>query len=174
MTPVVYDFENVILPKMRAIKPVNSNPDLPYFMYGHRLEIASILTQMEGNQLKYKRYPLVALRLDIVEQVENDLLKINLNLAIMTLTQENYNAAQRYANVIVPVLYPLFERLMTAIKQSGIYFWPGLSKYPPHTKIDRPYWGTQFKEGNQANIFNDPIDAIEILDLKINKRINKC
>jgi hypothetical protein len=173
MTPVVYDFERIV-EIMRTLKPVDADPEKPYYMYGHRREIANTLTLMENNQLQYTRYPLVALRLDIVEQVQNDLLEVNLNIAILTLTKENYNAAERYANVIVPVLYPLYEKLMSAIKRSGIYFWPGLSKYPPHTKIERPYWGTQFQEGNAANIFNDPIDAIEILDLKINKRINKC
>jgi len=175
-SPVVYDFEQVIMPKLRRLPVVDTNPDRPYYMYGHRLEIASILTTMgSNNQLKWQRYPLVALRLDMVENVDNGLLKVNLNLAILTLTNENYNTAQRYANVFIPVLYPLYTKLMTAIKTSGIYFWDQKENMamPPHKKVDRPYWGTQFQEGNQKNIFNDPIDAIEILDLQINKRL-KC
>lgn len=146
----------------------------PYYEYGHRLEIANMLTEKEKTQYKYNRYPLIALRLDILERdTSKGMMEYRLNMAIMTMTDHNYNAKQRYDKVFIPVLYPLYERFFKALKKSGIFTWPGHQEKPEHAPIDRLYWGTQFSEGNVKNIFNDPIDAIELLDLKLNKRI-KC
>lgn len=165
---VVKDFEKIVA-SMRL-----ENSLIPYYEYGHRLEIANLLTEKEKSQYKYNRYPLIALRLDIPEFIEESLVHVKLNIAILTMTKENYNAKQRYDNVIIPILYPLYDRLMKAIKTSGVFFWSNNMSFPEHTVIDRPYWGKEYSEGNAANIFNDPIDAIEIIDLKLNKRIKTC
>lgn len=169
-TAIVKDFE-VIVNSMRD--PLSDKPNIPYYEYGHRLEIANLLTEKEKTQFKYTKYPLIALRLDIAEDIDEGMAKVNLNMAILTMTDANYSAKQRYDNVIIPVLYPLYDRFFKAIKKSGIFTWEGHLLFPPHTAIDRPYWGTQYLEGNLKNIFNDPLDAIEIIDLKLNKRL-KC
>jgi hypothetical protein len=167
-TPIVYDFEQVVA-NMRAI-----GEEKPYSDFGHRLEIANTLTEKEGTQYKYNRYPLLALRLDIPEIIEDGMQKVKLNIAIITFTNENYKARDRYAKVLVPILYPLYESFMVQLRRSGIFTWEGYRDYPTHEVIDRPYWGIADTEGNVKNIFQDPIDAIEIIDLKINKRLTKC
>ncbi|GIV35399.1 MAG: hypothetical protein KatS3mg031_2934 [Chitinophagales bacterium] len=161
MTPLVEKFEQVVA-RMRG-----SN-QFPYYMYGHRLEIANRLLEKDQDKVqKYQKYPLVALRQDFEEQHSNGIVTYVLNLAILEYTDKNYTAEQRYENVFKPILYPLYEGLIIAMRQSG-FFWPGFMGIPPHTKIDRPYWGVQFSEKNARNIFNDPLDAIEIVNLKVN------
>lgn len=167
-TPIVYDIEKIVC-KMRC-----NGDEKPYYDFGHRLEIANTLTEKEGTQYKYNRYPLIALRLDIPESIVNDMQQVKLNIAIITFTNENYKARERYCKVLEPILYPLYERFMKGLRNSGIFSWEGPTQYPPHEVIDRPYWGIADTEGNVKNIFQDPIDAIEIIDLRLNKRISKC
>lgn len=170
-TPIVKDFESIV-DSMRL-----PGSDKPYYDYGHRLEIANKLTEKDKtNDYKYKKYPLIALRLDTQETLSNGLIAVSLNIALLTMTDEKYTAQQRYDKVFIPVLYPMLELFFKKIKRSGIYFWDAKAgmEYPEVKILDRPYWGTPDKEANKANIFNDPIDAIELIDLKLNKRINKC
>lgn len=171
-TPIVYDIETVV-ERMRPKIGTTLVMEKPYYEFGHRLEIANTLTEKEGTQYKYRRYPLVALRLDIGEEIDEGMQKVSINVALITFTDERYKARERYEKVLLPILYPMYESFMVALKRSGIFTWEGHQVYPPHKVIDRPYWGIADSEGNVRNIFNDPIDAIELTDLKLNKRI-KC
>jgi len=154
----------------------NANlPLMPYYIYGHRLEIANRLKEKDQDKVfKYQKYPLIALRMDIQEVVTKGIIDVTLNLAILSFTERKYNAEERYENVFKPILYPLYNRFMDELFKSGLFFWQNDSKTPDHTKIDRPYWGTEGNEGNVKHIFNDPLDAIEILNLKISKNFKNC
>lgn len=145
----------------------------PYYMYGHRGEINSRLLEKDQDKVfKYQKYPLVALRMDIAEVQTNGVWHFDLNIAILDSTVKDYNAEERMSNVFKPVLYPLYESFLMKLSESGIFFWDNRleSTYPPHTKFDRPFWGTPGNEGNVKNIFSDPLDAIELVNLKINSR----
>jgi hypothetical protein len=152
--------------------------DVPYYMYGHRLEIAQRLKEKEGDKVfKNQKYPLVALRLDVVEEIFNDMAHYNLNIILVDFTDKNYNAEDRYLNVFKPKLYPMYQLFIEKIIDSGLFTWEQQQSggIPPHTKIDRPYWGTESAERNNAYIFHDPLDAIEIVNLKLISRIkNNC
>lgn len=141
---------------------------VPYFMFGHRIEIANALMRKEKDKVqKLAKYPLIALRLPIEEEVDDDVVTYRLNIAILDFTDKRYNAQQRYDNVIEPILYPLYEKFMNALPVGG-FFWES-GHWPPHTKTDKLFYGTQGAEGNEAYIFNDPLDAIEIENLEIKK-----
>lgn len=148
----------------------------PYYMFGHKQEISNRLLAMSNDPgKKAKKYPMVALRLDFTEDVSQAMWRSTLNIIIVAYTKPNYNAEERYANVFKPVLYPLYESFLKQLNFSGLFSWDQKLEeiYPPHTKVDRPYWGTPSPEANIANIFNDPLDAVEILNLKLNQRL-KC
>lgn len=173
------DSIGAVVAAMRAqtVKPWESpvGTETPYYMYGHRVEIAKRLTERGKDKiLKYKKYPLIALRMDFPELVEDGVWKYTLNIAILMATEKGYNAEERYTNVFRPVLYPLYESFLLQLRNSGLFMWPAEQQYPEHTKYDRPYWGTAELEGNTENIFNDPLDAIELVDLKLNQRIKNC
>lgn len=147
----------------------------PYYMYGHRLEIANRLKAKDGLVgVKDEKYPLIALRLDTEEGIGEGFPKQDLNIIIATLTKKQYNAEQRYENVFKPILQPLYLSFIQALRESGLFIWPNLQDFPTHTKIDRPYWGTANAEENVKNLFDDPIDAIEIIGLKINSLDKTC
>lgn len=145
----------------------------PYYMYGHRLEIANRLDIKSKDRIqKFKKYPLIALRLDITERIVGPVHHFTLNLAIVHATKTKYTAEERYTNVFKPILYPIYQVFMEELRHGG-FTWDGNQERPEHTKIDRPYYGTPGTEGTTNNIFSDPLDAIEIVDLRISKR-NIC
>lgn len=147
----------------------------PFYMYGHRLEISNRLKDKTKDSVyKYQKYPLVALRLDIPEPYNaEEVTELNLNIALLCFTQKGWNAEERMTNIFKPVLYPMYYRFLDELRKSGLFFWQG-SRVPQHTKIDRPYWGTESAESNTKHLFDDPLDAIEIVDLKIKKNFKLC
>lgn len=151
------------------------NPNMllmPFYMYGHPLEIANRLTDKDKDKVtKRQKYPLIALRMDIQESVSKGIWSYTLNLLIANYNDKKWNAEERMANIFKPVLYPIYERFMEELRNSPLFFWPDNQDYPEHTKVDRPFYGTESPQGNVKNIFNDPIDAIEIIGLKLNQRV---
>lgn len=148
---------------------------MPYYLPGHRMEINKILLEKEKDKVyKYQKYPLIALRLDIPEEVdEYGFVNYNLNIVILTLTDKNYTFEQRKTNIFEPVLIPLYERFISELGNAGLFNWEGDKHRPPHTRILRPFWGTETREGNEKYIFSDPLDAIEIVGLEL-KSSKKC
>jgi hypothetical protein len=173
MNYIVDDIEKVVN-SMRAKDADGLPTGQPYYMYGHKVEINQrLINQQKDPVLKHQKYPLIALRMDIPENNAKGIITFKLNLAIIQFTKKDAIVTDRYRDVIKPVLYPLYESFLKKLKESGLFFWDGNQRMPPHTKIDRPYWGTPTDSGNTANIFSDPLDAIEIIDLEI-KQNYKC
>lgn len=157
-------------PALSALIP----DDAPYLMYGHIAEINNRLIVKGRDTVNHaKKFPLVVLRLDNSTEVDGDMHRFTLNMAIINHTKQDFNAAQRLSSVFEPILFPLYELFFEAIKRNG-FTWSGDKTYPPHTKTDRYFWGTQSGAINIKNVFSDPVDAIEISNLKINKRIKTC
>lgn len=148
---------------------------MPFFMAGHRMEISKRLTDKDKDKVfKYQKYPLIALRMDIQESVAKGIWSYSLNIAILNHADRKLNAEERMEKVFKPVLYPIYERFMEELRNSTKFFWSGNRDYPEHTVILRPFWGIENQEGNVKNIFNDPLDGIEIVNLKLNQRVKNC
>lgn len=144
----------------------------PYYLYGHRLEIANRLLEKDKDDVyKFQKYPLIALRLPIPERKNDGIVETRLNIGIMEFTEKRYNSAQRYENVFKPKLNPLYLRFMDALRKFSGALDPGIQR---HTKVDRLFWGIEYNEGNSKYIFNDPIDAIEMVDLIMKFTDKKC
>jgi hypothetical protein len=147
----------------------------PFYLFGHRLDIANRLLIKENDAVyKYQKYPLIALIMDFPELVADGMAKYTLHVVILDSTDPNYTIEDRYSKVFKPVLYPLYYKFLEYLRKVGKFTWQGDQGYPPHTKIDRPFWGTVYDQGNAAYIFNDRLDAIELSDLKISKTIKLC
>ncbi len=169
MIPIIEDMMGDVVAEMRAM----AGETTPYYQYGHIAEISDILKNMEGDPVnRNRKFPLIILRLDNPGQVDDEIVRWNLNLAIVTFTDAGYRAPERLENVFKPVLFPLYELFIDALKLSPHFSWDG--NYPEHTKIDRYYWGSTSGFRNAKQIFDDPTDAIEIINLKINSRIKTC
>ena len=151
----------------------------PYYMYGHKREIAWRLSEADqGEVAKFEKYPLFVLNIPTPGRVANGFVEYDLNIAILSYTDKHDRAPGRYDTVIKPILLPLYESFMDAIVESGYgWEWEGDTERPPHTQVDRPFYGVEEvarvneRNGGEAYPFNDPLDAIEILNLRMKKRL---
>lgn len=135
----------------------------PYYMHGHPLEIVNRLNKKNKNIYNYQKYPLIALFQDFEEPIgdESEYTNISPRLIIANLTDPNIDASDRYDRNFRDILYPLYYRFIHEIWRSNKFNVPSPRKVP-HTKIDRLYWGTSAAQGNESNLHDDFIDAIEI------------
>lgn len=148
-------------------------PLMPFYMYGSRLEIAGELLAMENDKIrKYQKYPLIALRLPAKAEQHGGMVHWTLNLAILAFTDQNYTTEQRMENVFKPVLFPLYNEFIKNLRKVSLFTFVGSE--PNHFPIVRPYWGTEYSEGNKAHLFNDPLDAIELINFQIATVKSKC
>jgi hypothetical protein len=162
---IVKSVENVV--NFMKDNVVNASDIPPYFMFGTPLEIAGrLLEKDEDMNWKYKKYPLIALRLPVVERVKGTTSTFKLNIAIINESEVHWTADERMSQNVRPILYPLYNQFLVALFESGI-FQNATPPRPEHTRVDRLYWGTQYAQGNEKNIFQDPIDAVELIDLLV-------
>jgi hypothetical protein len=176
MRPLDIKYGQPMLDYLDSLNTRAENYELmPFYDFGHRLEIANKLKDANTDKVrKYQKYPLVALRMDVLEHNEGGMTHYNLNIAFLAYTDRNYTSQQRMEKVIKPVLMPLYDRFMQEIRKTSIFTFHGNGSKPIHDKAIRPFWGIQYEEGNKASIFEDPLDAIEILNLKVSTTGVKC
>jgi hypothetical protein len=142
----------------------------PYYEHGHPLEIINTLKEKSSSgTLKFKKFPLIALLEDIETENGRGVIKTNakLNILIITDTSRDYKADDRYDNSFDLVLTPIYNLFVKYLKRKrGIHV---DRRTISNSTIYHLYWGKKGLYGNEGNIFDDHIDAIEIknLDLKL-------
>lgn len=144
----------------------------PYYFFGHPMDINSQMIERDKGSTKGKVYPAVALRLPVVEDMKNGLVNYSLNVAIFAETDKNKDAPARLETVIKPILLPLYLLFLDRLKKAG--FTTDQRGGYQHKKINRPHHGIEASEGNKAYQFKQPLDAIEITELKINYKFKIC
>ncbi len=173
------DIISDIVDRVRSDSDNPCTGDAPYYMYGHPLDVIGQLQMKDKNDnFKYKKYPVIILLQDYDETYgDSQVVKsevTGLNVIIATNTSPDYISSERYTNNFKPTLQPLYELFVEHLVSSKQFLEiaPGAV---PHTKTDRLYWGRSGLYGNDANIFNDYIDAIEITDLNLKlSKIKYC
>lgn len=146
---------------------------MPFYEYGHRLEISRLLLEHNNDMVrKYQKYPLIALRMPIVEQQSGGMVHYRLNIAFLAFTKKEYHTKDRMEKVIKPILFPMVDRFFDELGKVGLFTF--VERPPEHKRAIIPFWGTQYSEGSNKHIFNDPIDAIEFLDIKVSTVQQKC
>ena len=149
----------------------------PYFLYGHMLEIANVLTERDkSNNLKFQKYPCIILPMDIESEYDSKGIGMkyrNIKLYIVQYTLPEYRAEDRLEKTFRPVLYPLYEKLIYNIRYNKQVN-TGDGIFPPHKKIDRLFWGTSLNSKNTSTILGDYLDAIEVSGLNLTVTETKC
>ena len=154
------------------LQPDQPGYGAPYFLHGTKQEIDNILVAKSKDKVyKYQRYPLIALRLPVIEDVEGDMIHYTINMAIISNGGKDLTSAERKTQVFDATLNPLYDQFIRCLRESGVFSWSGNIERPEHNKVDRMYYGTLVNDSNRDHQFTDPIDAIEIIDLKISKVI---
>lgn len=158
-----------IYQNLNALLPV----DAPFFLFGNIEELNDRLLKKSNDPVeRRKKFPLVAMRLVQREKVGDGMIDYDdINIAIVAASSQAKNSEQRLADTFKPILFPLYDLFFESLRVSGHFVWQGT--LPSHVKINQYYWGTT--SGNKPkNIFSDPCDAIEILNLKIKSTIKNC
>lgn len=136
------------------------------YQHGHPLEIIeNIKEQAEYTRTRSDTYPLIALFQDFDETTDRLTGEISaqLHIIIANLTDPKYKATDRYLKSFKPYLYNIYDELMYQISRSKY-----VSRIDGNwKKTDRLFWGRSGLYGNEGNIFNDHIDAIEITNLNL-------
>jgi hypothetical protein len=153
----------------RVIEEMNETMEFEVFYdFGRVSDIVQNLTEKDGSvSLKGRKYPLIWLVMDFEERYMTSVCELNLKMFIVDITEATYNMEKRRDEVFLPILYPIYTGLLTALSQSTTFGRPSFDRIE-HTKIDRPYWS------GQDNVFNDHIDAIEINNLKLFVKRKLC
>lgn len=171
----VLDDPNVadLFPSDTSWKKSDANT-VPFYMYGHMVEIAKRLTKKDGSaDGKEQKYPLFILLMDIKEHVENLTTYPNITILIVTSTRQEYIVPERMQKVFKPVLYPLYESFLKQLKDSGLFLWEKNLISPERNKTDHPFWGKPKLEKNEALPLNDTLDCIELEIFNL-KSTNRC
>lgn len=134
----------------------------PYFIPETPQKMVNELVAKDKNStLKFQKYPLIWLKLNILEDEGKNGFQTVLNdplFVIMNKSEINYSATQRKDINFVPVLNPLYYQLLEAIDESYYFHESGTSL--KKQKKENYYWGTS--EVVNASIVNDITDAVEM------------
>lgn len=151
------------------LKEIDANITAVHYQYGHPLEVIKTLGNFDnGVSSKFDKYPLVMFFLDSSVNRTNEIGiygEQEVNIAIIRACKDpNQTAKERDTFNFEPILTPIYMELMTQISLRGDLF--SNIDYP-HKMTNRYYWGRSGLFGNDKNIFNDWVDAIEINNLKL-------
>ncbi len=136
------------------------------FQYGTLREIVENLNTLgKGGKVKY---PLVALIEPFKQRITDDGARSSLRLLIATMTKKTLKADERLEQNYKPILFPAYEALIGEIKKVTI------SSTLDHTLINHFEMGRESLQGYDKAILDDHIDAIEINDMNVLFRENKC
>jgi len=143
----------------------------PYYLHGHPLEIVNTLKEHteSGADLKFKKFPLIAMLEDFEDDGSFGVFahRAKVDILFITNTNMDYKASDRYTNSFNLILTPIYDLFVKYLKKKRGVF---TEKDNISGKtIYHLYWGKKGLYGNDGNIFDDFIDAIEIkgLELKI-------
>jgi len=164
-----------MLPALQAINP---NYTGVRYDYGHPSDIVGRIAQMSTTEAnRFKKYPLIGLFLDIPETKGKNVgiaTSARLNLFICISTDKTWTPQQRTQQSFVPVLIPIYNEFIRQIDRHTAIMKPEGLIYE-HQYAERYQWGKgglEYYNNGQKNIFNDAIDAIEIIGLNLDFKQN--
>lgn len=139
-----------------------------HFHHGHMLEIVNNVKALSADPDTDKRYPLIAFRHDIKQGRNENGLGFEVTLFIITLSDTSYSADQREELTFKAWLTPIYDELINQIARSGYFMEQSRREVElNHKFIEHYFWGNAGVMGNDANIFGDAVDCIEIENLKL-------
>jgi hypothetical protein len=165
MEHVILEYDPIV-----GVAPNQTGGEKPFYGYGSIKEILQVLSEKDNDkEKKYKKFPLVALVLDLPEKKGTELANeylVNPRILILEKTDKNYRADQRYLNTMKPTLIPIYDLLLQEMADNPNLN-TGLKEQIKHTSTPRVNWGTQ----TQGDDLNDYLDGIELnfQDLRIFK-----
>lgn len=167
---VVAQASAALLAQLQIVDPLITGV---HFEYGHYNDIRErLITKEKASVLSY---PLVALFEDFrIRKGTKGLTGItDMKMIILYTSKNDITRVQREANVFRPVLYPIYNELMTQFKASGKFMIYDETLIL-HDQINRPHWGDPGLYGNDSYLFNKVLDGIEISNLQLTTFLSNC
>lgn len=145
--------------------------EFPYFMDGHLTEIQGRLKakdEAEKQVTSWTKYPLVVLFQNLKYKInKTSKSSVPIDFMIVNITKGNLITEQRRDENFSPVLDPIYNELIGAIKDSLSF-----SITNDDFDVSREYyWGS---DESEKNPLNDRLDAIEVSNLKLELTIKNC
>lgn len=151
-----------------------------FFFHGHIREIANeLIERSKTAEYRSQKYPSIMLLHDfpeIREAAQPWDVEANLQILIVAVSDNTFDAATRLEKVYKPTLYPIYQAFVQALKKC-----PDILSIPVtnilHEKIDRLSMSNAFNEAALSQgiqpLFADHLDGIEIRNLNL-KLIKNC
>lgn len=163
---VVTKVETVVLAQLQAAMPKITGV---HYSYGHIQEIVNSMQRLtESPTQMYDKFPRIMLVEDIPMSMDGAIYNsATLHILIVMATQKDYVSEQRQTIIFNPIINPIYDAMMSAITKDKYFNVYNPDTDMPHAYYDRKFWGKAGIYGNVANIFNDYLDAKEIIGLKL-------
>lgn len=160
---VVANCSAKLLPTLQGIDSLITSI---HYKYGHYTDIQAELLQESKNRLN--RYPLVALFEDhAISHSKEGLTGVaNLKIIILYLSRPDRTRQWREDNVFRPILYPIYNEFLRQLFLSGKFNVYSQDQIK-HVQINRPHWGDPALYRNDAYLFTDVLDGIELSNLSL-------
>lgn len=142
----------------------------PYYFNGRKREVVNAVANKA--KLNKAAFPMIALNGDFQYTRRGTLVDYKLNLLIATSTKDGaYTTDDRETVNYIPILYPLYESFLYVFANIGLFQWDEMldAKVPPHQPVNRYHYGPTDSDGSVKNMFNEPVDAIELVDLAFSR-----
>lgn len=143
----------IVIPAIFGTWTAN-NPFFDYETYSKESEFLTLLN--EDVFKRYQKFPLILCLLNIPELREQEVFEKNeaeLIIYFISETKTEIFAPERLTTNFKPILIPIYEKFLNAIRNSNYSLFVTTGKLIPHT----------YKEFyHSPNSFNDFVDAIEI------------
>lgn len=133
-----------------------------HFEHGHMIEITNVVKDLAQNPDISNRYPLIALKQDVKQNKKSQVTEMDFTLYIITLSKPTYMAQERIDNIFEPYLRPIKDELISQMAASGSFDHTEDELNDIVTFYERLFWGKAQVMGNDANIFGDWVDCIEV------------
>lgn len=142
------------------------------FLFGDWDYIANQLMLWGTGSQASKRYPIVCLRSPYSEQRSSDRV-VTIEIAILVNTLKNYTNEQRERESFIKVLRPIYNLLLEELSHHPSLKSPYVG-LPPHVYSENYRYGRLGLSGGDEHKFKDFVDAIEITNLRLTIKNQKC
>lgn len=170
----VPDVFGYLASKVDSVLSTGADPFRVYFDYGTRVEMNKKLMEKDASMSSKEKYPLIWLLIPFAEthdEMSGYYCSLpDINLFLIEFSDPVSTSQERKVKTFVPRLYPMYKETINQFEISS-YFDVGAMK---HTKTDFPYYDGRDGKTQDANLFGDYLDVIQLNVKNLNVNETAC
>ena len=167
-------FDDILSNIQAQYDTVNDPAESPYGAFARKHEVLQVLTEKDKSGIyKYKKYPLIILYHGQTENKGQDVgteYIFSPLMSIVTNSSRTKKTADRYSDVVKPILFPIYKLLLQEIAGNPAIYQSFEDEIPHTIKV----WDGS--PNSNGLLFNDYLDGIDIQfsDLRVKRYIPDC